>query len=257
MRNKLIPTFFILFILLILSTIVIIGIGASFPMILTPLTTMTGFFFALLHASQRLGWKNAMILLGLSFVVSLFFESLGVATGLVYGPYHYTDLLGPKFLGLVPYLIAAAWFMMMYPSFVIADRLIPISLNKVQRMLCLASAGGLIMTAWDVVMDPIMVKAGHWVWETNGAYFGVPLQNYWGWWLTVFCVFMLYLLITGAHTGTQDNKFDRMALTAYLVLAAGNCITAGMTGLGGPALAGFFAIIPWVSIGFFQTINKK
>jgi uncharacterized membrane protein len=39
--------------------------------------------------------------------------------------YHYTALLGPKFLGLVPYLIPAAWFMMNYPSFVIAERLIP------------------------------------------------------------------------------------------------------------------------------------
>ena len=48
-----------------------------------------------------------------------------MATGWVYGPYHYTDQLGPKFLGLVPYLIPVAWFMMSYPSFVIADRLVP------------------------------------------------------------------------------------------------------------------------------------
>ena len=36
------------------------------------------------------------------------------------------------------------------------------------------------MTAWDVGMDPMMVAAGNWIWETEGAYFGVPLQNYWG-----------------------------------------------------------------------------
>jgi uncharacterized membrane protein len=59
--------------------------------------------------------------------VSLLFESVGVATGLVYDPYHYTNKLGPLFLGLVPYLIPMAWFMMSYPSFVIADRLAVLS----------------------------------------------------------------------------------------------------------------------------------
>ena len=91
----------------------------------TPLVTLAGFTFALLHAGQREGWGRALRLLALVFVVSLFFESVGVATGWVYGPYHYTDQLGPKFLGLVPYLIPIAWFMMSYPSFVIADWLIP------------------------------------------------------------------------------------------------------------------------------------
>ncbi len=80
-------------------------------------------------------------------------------------------MLGPKFLGLVPYLIASAWFMMMYPSFVIADRLFPLGLSRIQRMLVVAATGGVIITAWDFVMDPIMVKAGNWVWETQGTYF--------------------------------------------------------------------------------------
>ncbi|PIZ25795.1 MAG: carotenoid biosynthesis protein, partial [Chloroflexi bacterium CG_4_10_14_0_8_um_filter_57_5] len=46
--------------------------------------------FALVHACQREGWERALRLLALVFGVSLLFESVGVATGLIYGPYHYT-----------------------------------------------------------------------------------------------------------------------------------------------------------------------
>ena len=61
------------------------------------------------------------------------------------------------------------------------------------------------MTAWDVVMDPLMVRGGHWVWEMNGAFFGVPLQNYWGWWLTVFVTFALFLLFTAGKTALSSD----------------------------------------------------
>ncbi len=94
------------------------------PFPLTPVTTLLAFCFSVLHAVQREGLRRAILLAVLVFLTGLVFESIGVATGLVYGPYHYSDQLGPKFLGLVPYLIPLAWTMMMYPSLVIADSLV-------------------------------------------------------------------------------------------------------------------------------------
>ena len=99
--------------------------GVEYRSFFTPLSTLIAFIFAVDHSSQRLGWGRALLLLGLTFAVSLFFESVGVATGWIYGPYHYTDKLGYKFLGLVPLIIPVAWFMLSYPSFIIANRLIP------------------------------------------------------------------------------------------------------------------------------------
>ena len=87
--------------------------------------------------------------------------------------------------------------MMSYPSFVIADRMVPPSWKRWQQILSVAAVGGLVMTAWDVIMDPIMVAGGNWVWDVKGAYFGIPLQNYWGWWLTIFTTFALYLWLFG------------------------------------------------------------
>lgn len=155
--------------------------------------TLLAFGFAVTHGSQRLGWRWALILLGVTFAVSLTLESLGVATGLVYGPYHYTSKLGPRFLGLVPFLIPVAWFMMSYPSLVITETMIPRPSRAWRTLLAASALGALVMTAWDVAMDPMMVANAHWVWEVDGAFFGVPLQNYWGWWLTIFLTFLIFI----------------------------------------------------------------
>lgn len=224
---------------------------------------LVGFAFAIFHAVEREGWKGALRLLALVFGVSLLFESLGVATGWVYSPYHYTDKLGPKFLGLVPYMIPVAWFMMSYPSFVIAEWLVtpggrPSGPGRLKKILMVAAVGGLIMTAWDVVMDPIMVAGGHWVWDTGGGYFGIPLQNFWGWWLTVFTTYALYLLIQGKMpTGRAPNAdYDRQALWSYMVTALGTAASALVNGADDLALIGFFVMMPWVIMGWARLSEK-
>ncbi len=229
------------------------GFGIRQPAFLTPLITLTGFSFALLHAGQREGWRRALLLLGLVFTVSLTFESVGVATGWIYGPYHYTLKLGPLFLGLVPYLIPVAWFMMMYPSFVIADRLIPPAWTGAKRVLALAAVGGLAMTAWDLVMDPIMAAGHNWIWDVAGPYFGIPLQNFAGWWLTVFVTFALYLVLSARLPHAAATGFDRPALLAYLTTALGIVLSSFVISLGNLALIGFFAMIPWVVAGWLKT----
>ncbi len=246
----------VLYILLTIYPIVSIAAGVAPSRFLTPVSTLAGFTFALLHAGQREGWLRALRLLALVFAVSLLFESVGVATGLIYGPYHYTNKLGPLFLGLVPYLIPVAWFMMTYPSFVIADRLIPAGWKRWQRILSVAAVGGLAMTAWDLVMDPIMVAGGHWVWDMNGAYHGIPLQNFLGWWVTVFTTFALYQLISSKSTNTPEVRFDRMAVSGYLVTALGIVLVSLVSKAGELALIGFFAMMPWVIAGELSSVKE-
>jgi putative membrane protein len=231
------------------------NIVRSVPFFLVPLATINGFMIALLHAKERMNWNRALWLLVSAFVVSLAFESVGVLTGWVYGPYHYTDKLGYLFLGLVPLIIPVAWFMMMYPSFVISNWIVPA--RSPMRLVVVSAVGALIMTAWDVVMDPVMVQGGHWVWEVQGAYFGIPLQNFSGWWLTTFVTFLCFVWLAKPELPNRtEGRFDRQIIVLFIITSLGNIVGALLGGLGGAALAGFFAISPWMLIGWIQMDNK-
>jgi putative membrane protein len=247
--HKVLNALLVIYTALTIYTVLSFFTGIAYQPIFTPLLSILAFGFACVHGSLRMGWKKALLLLFLTFAVSLLFESVGVATGLVYGPYHYTDKLGAKFLGLVPYLIPIAWFMMTYPSYVIATRLIPKQDGVWRWRFMVAGLGAVIMTAWDLAMDPLMVAGEHWVWEVQGAYFGVPVQNYWGWWLTVFVAFLLFLVIskqTPAQEELPENSFDRLAVISYAVTGLSSVIVDFQVGLGGPGLVGIFAMLPWV-----------
>ena len=214
MLRKVSNLLIIIYTVFILYTIASRFLWPFYQPFFTPFLTVLAFIFALDHASQTLGWRRTMLFLGITFTVSLLFESVGVATGLIFGPYHYTDELGIKFLNLVPILIPLAWIMMSYPAFVIAIRFIKFSQNLWIWRLCVASVGAAVMTAWDLAMDPLMVAGDHWVWEVQGAYFGIPIQNFWGWWLTVFVAFCIFLFIANIKPGqlsinsNQNRAFD-------------------------------------------------
>ncbi len=49
----------------------------------------------------------------------------------------------------------------------------------------------LLLTSWDFVLDPAMSQTTipFWIWEQPGAFFGMPYENFAGWFGTG-CVFM-------------------------------------------------------------------
>ena len=181
--------------------------------------------FSLTHAWYSLGGRLTIAFFGLSAVVSWAYEQAGITTGLVFGPYHYTDYLGGK-LGDVPILIPLAWFMMIYPSYVIANLLLdrrPIGTPRgVAPLLRLAAASAVVMTAWDLVVDPILsgpqVKA--WIWEGGGPYFGIPIHNYAGWLLTTFTVYVAYRALEQRAGQERGRPAPLRAAVAALPVAA-------------------------------------
>ena len=186
--------------------------------------------FSLSHAWYSLGGRLTAAFFGLSAVISWAYEQVGVATGFIYGAYHYTDYLGGK-LGQVPLLIPLAWFMMVYPSYVIANLVIERRATGTgpgaASLVRLACVGAVVMTLWDLVIDPVLsgpsIRA--WVWETGGPYFGIPIQNYLGWLLTTFTVFLAYRAVEqrvrAVPAGALSARVVALPVTAYgLMLAA-------------------------------------
>ena len=162
--------------------------------------------FSLLHGARSLGCRRVALFLVLTLVISFIMEEVGVRTGLVFGPYHYSGQLGAK-LGHVPLLIPLGWFMMIYPSWVVAQVLLSGLNLRGLSSVALALIAALTMTGWDMVMDPPMVARGNWIWEQGGPYFGVPLHNYFGWVLTTFLVYIAFALTDWAKRDGPSYRF--------------------------------------------------
>ncbi len=193
--------------------------------------------FSLIHAWYSLGGRLTAAFFALSAAISWALEEGGVVTGLVYGGYHYTEYLGPK-LGHVPLLIPLAWFMMIYPSYVVANLLVERRVTGtapgLRALVVAAAASAAVMTAWDLVVDPILSGASvqAWVWESGGGYFGVPVQNFVGWLVTTFAVYASYRALEqrvgGAPLGPVDWRVGAMPVIAYGLMLAGD-LMSGVT----------------------------
>ena len=106
-------------------------------------------------------------------------EFVGSQTGFPFGVYSYTDKLQPQILG-VPLQIPLGWLMMIPPSWAVGKAIVN-HINPRWRLPAFVGLSALAMTAWDLLMDPMMVSWGMWEWQSPGSYFGIPWSNYVGW----------------------------------------------------------------------------
>ncbi len=203
------------------------------PNELSTLTLMLA-VFSVAHAWYSIGGRLTATFFVLSAVISWLYEEAGVATGLIFGAYHYTDYLGGK-LGDVPLLIPLAWFMMIYPSYVIANLIWSGRHSGTRRGLAwlatLSATSAIVMTAWDLVVDPILSgpQARAWIWENGGPYFGIPIHNYFGWLLTTFTVYLAYRAVEQrigpAPLGRSSGFVAALPVAAYGLMLLSNLLS--------------------------------
>jgi putative membrane protein len=181
--------------------------------------------FALIHGSIRYGWGGILIFVIICLVVSNALENLSILTGFPFGHYHYTDGLGPK-LFLVPLLIGPAYISTGYLAWVIGNVLVGDIRRSAGKFTLFATPfiAAFAMVAWDVCLDPTLSTIlKFWVWERGGGYFGVPLSNYLGWFLTVFIFFQLFALYVyfrqpgRADSTTLPKEYYAQAITTYAI----------------------------------------
>jgi putative membrane protein len=157
------------------------------------------------EATQARGARRGALPVAAAGTLGFAAELAGVATGRPFGHYHYSGKLGPR-VGGVPLLAAAAWAMMARPSWVVAGQLTRRRLPRIA-----AAAGAL--TAWDVFLDPRMVREGYWTWPGGGRYEGVPASNFLGWWVTGLGVFAVWSVLDGDDPAGGDEALALYAWT--------------------------------------------
>ncbi len=153
----------------------------------------------LIRATQ-FRWIGAFLAV---YALSLSSELTGTATGLPFGPYSYTELLGIKWFNLVPLLIPLSWFTMALPGYYIAHLAFPAKEQAVKRI----GFAALLLTLWDLALDPAMsFLTPYWQWGEAGAYYGMPYINLAGWFITGL------VLMTALHLLKTDAWLDRLSV---------------------------------------------
>lgn len=225
----------------------------------TAFTAISLFAFSLGYCVETRGLRRSALMVLSAFAIALTMEYLGSEHGVLFGHYDYTDNLGPRALGKVPIIIPIAWFMMLYPAWVTAGTLVERALARasVHASVCAIPSAGrsalrivvaaLAMTAWDLSLDPRMVADGNWIWRDGGAYFGIPLSNYLGWFVTAALICGTWALMrvecfTHAPTEASSKalfwtiKHAHLPVWAYVVTWLGESV-ANIAFWGGPAIA--------------------
>jgi putative membrane protein len=134
---------------------------------------LTAGLVVLLGESTRRGVVSLACVALLGFA----FEAVGVRFGVPFGRYAYTEALQPRLLG-VPLVMGPAWMVLVAFASDAAARLR-------LRGLTATVFAALLTTAIDLVIDPLAAnRLGYWKWEEAGSYYGVPLVNFAGWFLT-------------------------------------------------------------------------
>jgi putative membrane protein len=138
----------------------------------TPFTLLFTCFVFLIY--QPLQETNYLFWFFIIALIGFASEVIGVATGMVFGAYHYGETLGIKFLD-VPLTISLNWALLVGAAIAVSS-----GITNVRWLLALMSA--LIVTAIDLLLEQLAPHLNFW--SFNGGKAG--WHNYIGWLLVSF-----------------------------------------------------------------------
>ncbi len=149
----------------------------------------------------------SVVLLGFSA------EIVGVNTGIIFGNYAYSDVLGVSLLG-VPLIIGVNWAMVVLGTYALSQLIVsskfwPAYLNRNMVSITLAAA---LATLFDYLLEPVAIHLNFWQWDGGN----IPLLNYLSW----FAVSFVALWILN-KTKTEENKMAAIVLLAQSIFLVG------------------------------------
>ena len=166
---------------------------------LVPLTLwFTAFICVVYYPNPN---KNSYILLFAIACVAWRVEVVGVKSGQIFGVYAYGKTLGFQVLR-VPITIGLNWVILL-----IATNAVVAEWNVAGRIGQAALGAGL-MTALDLLIEPVAMHFDFWQWSGNS----VPVQNFGAWWLVSFFFHWVY---NTSGLSTKSSLFRLIAVLQF------------------------------------------
>jgi putative membrane protein len=174
-----------------------------------------------LYGLRTLGLGRILAFMLPAILISLTSELLGTSTGFPFGHYSYLSGLGYKIAGLVPFTIPLSWFYVGCSSYLLGRAGLQVDTKPSWwRHLCAIAFGSLLLTSWDFVLDPAMSQTSlpFWYWQQPGPFFGMPYQNFAGW----FGTGAVFMTVAALLWKNNPIKFERSQLNVPLVVYLAN-----------------------------------
>lgn len=172
-------------------------------------------FVYVIAATKHLGFLKSLIFLVLGYWVAWGSEFSSVHTGFPYGLYRYINTTAQKELWVmgVPFMDSLSYVFLSYASFATARVMLGcfcrnrkgslVFIRQRRFPVIFVMFGSFLFTFLDVIIDPIALRGDRWFlgkiyeYPHGGAYFGVPISNFVGWFAVgVVLVGILTLLDT-------------------------------------------------------------
>jgi uncharacterized membrane protein len=212
-----------------------------------------------IYAYRTLGVWHCLGFMLPAIGLSLGSELLGTSTGFPFGHYRYLSGLGYKIAGLVPFTIPLSWFYLGFSAYIIAlAGLETLNISRLLKYIGAIAFGSLLLTSWDFVLDPAMSQASlpFWVWEQPGAFFGMPYENFAGWFGTGVVFMTVASFIWQARPFSIPRTDLRLPLAIYLSNFAFAMVMSLAAGIYIPVLLGLIlGIAPLVV--FYQMATAE
>jgi len=218
-----------------------------------------GAIAAFLYGKKMIGLQRTLAFCIPAIAISVTSELLGTSTGFPFGAYSYLSGLGYKIAGLVPFTIPLSWFYMGFSAFIVSATMMRFGTSWGHRLAAIA-LGSVMLTSWDFVLDPAMSQTNYpfWEWHQVGEFYGMPYQNFFGW----FGTGALFMTVASIIWG-KDNQpiLNRQQILVPTIIYAGNftfaLILSFNSGFYVPALLGILVGALPLAILYFTTPNGE
>ncbi len=243
------------------------------------------FFAAYIIASvPHLGWKKVSVFTFIGYLTAFASEFSSINTGFPYGWYYYIDRTSSRELWIagVPFFDSLSYVFLCYCSYATAlfilsplkfarKNLILLETVSLRRSFSALLLGSLLQTYLDIIIDPVALQGKHWFlgeiygYRETGHHFGVPLTNYFGWFIVSSLMIFLLQRLAGSRSTTTTTppfgvcNFPGSALfpvLLYLSIIIFNLVIAILIHELTVAISGFFATLLPLSIILILAVRR-
>ncbi|OGI15950.1 hypothetical protein A3K63_01170 [Candidatus Micrarchaeota archaeon RBG_16_49_10] len=150
------------------------------------------FMACLIHAFKK--GKKYVFLLFIVFLYSILFENLNMMLSANKPAGYYYSQGFHLFIGDLPIFVAFSWASLIYSAYFLTNSLGVKESSK-------PFVDALLVLLVDLAIDVFAIRFGFWYWRGysfHEGWFGVPANNYMGWFLVTFFFSLMYRKLTSA-----------------------------------------------------------